>query len=126
MDDDFNTAQAVGEIFKTVRLISRDLSGGGGDFRVMEKFRETVPSVGEVLGILTGTPSQWRRRRRELEEKDKAGVDVRWLEEKVAERQKARRDKNWHLADRIRAELMEQGVVLEDSVKGTEWRITKR
>jgi cysteinyl-tRNA synthetase len=126
MDDDFNTAEALGEVFKTVRLLSGALSRGDGIGKAaIETFLGTIGEIGQVLGVLDGTPQSWREHRRLREETAKSSIDASWVEEKIAERERARRERDWALADALRDELQSRGVVLEDGPEGTVWRLTK-
>jgi cysteinyl-tRNA synthetase len=54
---------------------------------------------------------------------EKTNIDTSEIEKMVAEREKARAEKNWALADQIRDRLNDMGVVLEDRPDGTAWRL---
>jgi len=126
MDDDFNTAESLGEVFKTVRLLSGALSRGEGIGKAaLETFLGTIGEIGQVLGVLDSTPQSWRERRRRREETAKSSIDASWVEEKIAGRERARRERDWVLADAIRDELQSRGVVLEDGPEGTVWLLKK-
>jgi cysteinyl-tRNA synthetase len=78
--------------------------------------------VGNVLGILTTDPVDY------FKEKQKAGMqDVTLSEEEIrnyiAQRKEARAQKDWKRADQIRDELLNKGIVLEDSPQGTTWKV---
>jgi cysteinyl-tRNA synthetase len=127
MDDDFNTAESLGEIFKTTRVLSGSLARGK---RVeSETIRELIAvlrETGGVLGIMNGTPESWKRRRRRREEQAKSAVDAAWIESRIAERERARREKKWAEADAVRDELQGHGVILEDAAEGTVWHLEKK
>jgi cysteinyl-tRNA synthetase len=126
MDDDFNTAESLGEVFKTVRLVSGALSRGDGIGKAAtEAFLGTIGEIGQVLGVLDSTPEAWRERRRRREEAARSSIDASWVEEKIAERERARRERDWARGDAIRDELQSRGVALEDGPEGTVWRLTK-
>ena len=91
-----------------------------------EKFLAMVREIGGVLGILAGSPAEWSRRLQGQERKGIDETDTAWIIAKIADRDGARRDRNWRLADGIRDELLEKNVVLEDTAEGTLWRLKKR
>jgi cysteinyl-tRNA synthetase len=53
------------------------------------------------------------------------GVDAAWIESRIAARTAARAARDFAAADRVRAELLERGVALEDGPAGTVWRLKK-
>jgi cysteinyl-tRNA synthetase len=127
MDDDCNSAEALGEVFKTTRLLSGALARGEAPAPgTVEGFLDVRGRIGEVLGVLDSTPGDWNRRREEREEKARGTVDKDWIEEKLAERERARGGRNWVVADAIRDELLAKGITLEDTSEGTVWRLQKR
>jgi cysteinyl-tRNA synthetase len=126
MDDDFNTAEALGEIFKTSKALSGALARGerpGG--ATVSAFLRISREEGEVLGVLNSSPASWRARRDRREEELKSGVDSSWVEARLAEREAARAGKDWAAADAVRDELLAEGVLLEDTPEGTIWRLKK-
>ncbi|QTA91650.1 cysteine--tRNA ligase [Desulfonema magnum] len=127
MDDDFNTAKAIGVLFDAVRNINRTLDENSE--RLSDALKNTVHSersdivkMGRILGIFTESPKVYfeKKKRQGLEEKsiDPAGID-----QLVRERSEARKAKNWARADEIRKQLEEMNIVLEDRPEGTVWRI---
>ena len=109
MDDDFNTAGALGHVFTLVRAINtaRDAGVGG------EPFAQAVATLLELthtLGL-------------ELRAESTVVADaVPFIELLVEVRSALRREKQWALADTIRDRLAQMGVVLEDTPQGTLWR----
>lgn len=101
MDDDLNTADAVSVLFDMARKMNTEPEGRSAEYctAVLTKFMELCG----VLNILTNDAPA------EIPEDIKALVDAR---------SKARADKNWAEADRIRDELAERGVILEDTKDG--------
>lgn len=106
MDDDFNTPEAIAALFdlatevnksrnQEVALLLRDLAG--------------------QLGFLARAPGAFHQAKM-------AGLSAEEITELIAQRVSAKKEKNFALADQIRAELLEKGVVLEDSPSGTTWR----
>jgi len=109
--DDLNTPQAIAEI----HAIAKQLHKAGEDERPALKAR--MLAAGNLLGVLGQDPETWMH----------GGVadDVmaaEQIEVLIAERQQAKLDKNYDRADQIRQQLLAEGVVLEDSREGTQWR----
>ncbi len=127
MDDDFNTAGALGEVFKAARAVSGAVARTGGlEAATLRAFRARVAEIGGVLGLLESDPAAWAARIRAREERElAAAVDPAWVEGKIAERAAARKARDFAAADRVRAELLERGVALEDGAGGTTWRLRK-
>lgn len=105
MEDDINTADAVGVLFDLVREINTHITAG--------QSAETISAALETLNSMTGILGLLNKQRGRLDEE---------IEELIEKREQARADKNWALADRIRDELKEQGIVLEDTPQGVRWK----
>ena len=106
MDDDFNTADAIAAVFELARLSNTAVSGESAR-SLAAYLRETMEKLCNVLGILT--------------ERKKETLDSE-IEELIAKRQQARKEKNFALADEIRGKLSEMGIVLEDTREGVKWK----
>ena len=72
--------------------------------------------------MLTGSPEKIRQEIFNIK-KTELDLDVRKIECLINDRNEARKNKNWDRADECRDELTQMGVVLEDTSKGTEWKI---
>jgi|Deesub1362A_J573_1020465.scaffolds.fasta_scaffold00424_6 cysteinyl-tRNA synthetase len=123
MDDDFNTALALGHIFELIREINRFLDSRPSGQKAREyliRAKDLLSEVGGVLNILNRTPEQWYR---SLMRVKGVAISEEELQRRIAERQEARKAKDWETADRIRRELDEMGIILEDKRDGTTWRV---
>jgi cysteinyl-tRNA synthetase len=126
MDDDFNTALALGNVFDLVRSVNRVLAeGGGADVRGRELLaaaRDGVRSLGGVLGIFTSEPAAYFERitGRKVAELAIAADEVERL---IAERAAARKAKDFKRGDEIRDLLLAKGIVLLDGPQGTTWKV---
>lgn len=106
MDDDFNTADAISAVFELVKLSNTTVSSDSSR-EYLDYMRSSVETLCGVLGIITG-------KKEEL-----PGSEV---EELIARRRQARKDKDFALADQIRNQLLEQGIILEDTREGVKWK----
>jgi cysteinyl-tRNA synthetase len=126
MDDDFNTARALGHIFEAVRQVNAYFTGGfkagSPALFVLNEAERTLREVGSVLGVLMEDPDVYFEKDR-LREAEKRGLQVDEIEALIDERLKARIEKNWKRADEIRGELSAKGIALKDSKAGTTWTI---
>jgi len=119
MDNDFNTPQAVAEVFNCIKDINIYLddcekSNKKPSIYVKESFLNQVKEIGKVLGVFEKTYQEW--------------FDIcpnEWIEKKIEERNKAKKEKNYALADAIRNELLGAGIVLEDHKEKTIWKKIK-
>ncbi len=102
MDDDFGTPEAIAVLFDLATRIN------SGERQLAGQLR----ALGGVLGLL----------QRDANEFLQGGQAEDWILERIAAREAARKRRDFAEADRIRKELLDKGVVLEDSAKGTNWR----
>jgi cysteinyl-tRNA synthetase len=123
MDDDFNTALALGHVFELVRETNRFLDSkppGSKDSELLLTAKELLLKAGDILNLFNRTPREWylslmKIRNIRISEKEILGM--------ITERKEAREGKDWHEADRIRKELEEKGIILEDKANRTDWKI---
>jgi len=106
MNDDFNTPEALSVLFQLSREINKNNS---------VVLAATLKHLAGILGFLQQDPLDFLQ-------SGFAGEDKNRVEQLIAERLQARAERNWAMADKIRAELLGQGIELEDGEKGTTWR----
>jgi cysteinyl-tRNA synthetase len=124
MDDDFNTARAIGHLFDVVRLVNTVLAEKkpGVSRGLFGEAGKTLLEIGSVLGFFLEEPDVYLCRDREREAA-KRGLAVAEIERLIAERRAARAAKAWQRADEIRKELSGLGVLLQDGPDATTWTI---
>ena len=127
MDDDFNTARAIGYVFETLRQLNAyldDIADDRGRERlfVLYRARSIFRELGKVLGLFLQDPADYFKGDRDRELK-KRNIDRDEIENLLAARTKARTEQNWAKADEIRDTLRQQGIVLKDGPEGTVWSI---
>lgn len=111
MDDDFNTAGAIGNIFDLVRAVNVHLTEHAQiDEKGIARAKEIFEKTNAVLGYLP--------------EDKKADADDADIDALVAERTEARKSKNFKRSDEIRDLLAAKGVVIEDTPQGPRWKKT--
>ncbi len=123
MDDDFNTALAIGHIFELVRELNRFLDSKPSslkDRQLVLAAQERLAEAGEILHLFGRTPLEWYA---SLMKVKSIGLSETEIHQKIKERQDARLRKDWQLADTIRRELEEKGIILEDKKDGTDWKV---
>lgn len=106
MDDDFNTADAISAVFELVRYINQNTDEKTA-LNVLELYKEKLLMLCDILGII-------------LEKEEKLLSED--IEKMIEERQEARKNKDFARADEIRDELLEKGIVLEDTREGVKYK----
>ena len=123
MDDDFNTAVAIAALFELSHDLNRLLLHPSSHApQVLHKGREAFALAGEVLGIFQENPQSFLETERERKT-EKLTLTPEEIEKLITEREGARKSKDWARADEIRDHLASQGIILEDTSKGTTWRV---
>jgi cysteinyl-tRNA synthetase len=117
MDDDFNTPRALALIFDEVRALNRLLDEK--KTQGIENRGAALRAMCATLGLLRDGYSE-RKKQRFLK---KGNLTALQIEESIGRRDRARLEKKWQEADRIRDELGREGIVLEDTAKGTLWKV---
>ena len=116
MDDDFNTALAISQLFalsKEINIYYQDVMNKGQAFdtKNFAKAAQAYTDMAAIIGL--------------FEHADAAVDDSladKLMDLIISIRQDARQNKNWGLADKIRDELKDAGVVLEDTPSGVRWK----
>ncbi|MCD8023514.1 MAG: cysteine--tRNA ligase [Lachnospiraceae bacterium] len=106
MDDDFNTADAIAAVFELVKYANTNLSAQNSKTLVQAVYDEIV-SLCDILGLLV------------VKKEELLDADIEAL---IAERQAARKAKNFARADEIRNQLADQGITLLDTREGVKWK----
>ncbi|ERM91028.1 MAG: Cysteine--tRNA ligase [Caldanaerobacter subterraneus] len=107
MDDDFNTADAISVLFEMAKTANANLNGNSSK-KLVEYILEMFLKLSDVLGL------SYKNAETEIEDEEILRL--------IEERQKARKEKNWKLADEIRDKLKERGIILEDTPEGVRWK----
>jgi cysteinyl-tRNA synthetase len=106
MEDDFNTADAISAVFELVKFANSN-SSSDNTKEYLEALKKKITTLTDVLGLIV--------------EKKEEILDEQ-IEELIAQRQQARKDKNFARADEIRDQLLADGIVLEDTREGVRWK----
>ncbi len=105
MDDDMNTADALAAVYELVRDINTVIAAGASK-STLELASKAYDELTDVLGIV------YNRQKSSLDDE---------VEELIAQRAAARKEKNWAKADEIRDKIKAMGIVLEDTPQGVKW-----
>ena len=126
MDDDFNTALAIGHMFDAVRAINRILAEEntlqGRLQEILGRGRDDLLRLGEVLGLFVSEPSAWLARSAQ-EGLSESGLSAKEIESLILERREARANKDFARSDQIRDDLAAKGIQLLDGPEGTTWKM---
>ena len=106
MDDDFNTADAISVIFELVKFVNTNVSEGSSK-AYLEALKQEIVLLSDICGLIVD-------KKEEMLDED--------IEKLIEERQAARKARNFARADEIRGELLEKGIILEDTREGVKWK----
>jgi len=112
MNDDFNTAAAIGVVFEAARMINTRLKQGKISKVIYDEADKFLSDVNDIMGIFSVDAS--------------CQSDVSHIETLIDERNNARKNKNFARSDEIRNALAEMGIILEDTSQGTKWKCTTK
>jgi cysteinyl-tRNA synthetase len=127
MDDDFNTAQALGYFYDLQTCLNGLLGLPKGEPNVeirslLNQGNDHFSKMGWVLGLFLEEPGGYMERQRKKGVK-KLSFSEEEILNLIEERNQARKNKDWKKADEIRNSLLSKGIVLEDMPGGTLWKI---
>ncbi|CCY49043.1 MULTISPECIES: cysteine--tRNA ligase [Peptostreptococcus] len=108
MDDDLNTSDAISAIFELAKFMNTNIK----DTSSKEFIGLNIDLFNELTGVLNIA-------NKSVEENDDL---ARTVEEMIAKRAEAKKNKDFALADKIREELLEMGIVIEDTRQGVKWK----
>ncbi|PIE47083.1 MAG: cysteine--tRNA ligase [Gammaproteobacteria bacterium] len=117
MNDDFNVVQALSSLFLLAKEVNIAIKAD--DKAQVSQLASVLKTLAQPLNILQRNPADFLQSRVGKQVDDISSDDIEAL---IAERKQAKTDKNFARADEIRANLLEQGIELEDSRNGTTWR----
>jgi cysteinyl-tRNA synthetase len=124
LKDDLNTAQALGFLFEAVRLLNRLLeeqSSEPGYLTILFGLHRELRKFGAILNLLQDDPGAMvqslRQKPLDLQ------ITPEEIEQLIAARTQARKDKDYAKADSVRKDLLDKGILLEDTPQGTIWRV---
>ena len=106
MDDDFNTADAISAIFELVKFANTSV-GDGASAAYIRALKDEIVELMDICGLSA-------ERGQEILDSE--------IESLIQERQEARKAKNFARADEIRDQLLEKGIILEDTREGVKWK----
>ena len=127
MDDDFNTAKAIGFVFDFITELNKIINTP--NLQLKDDFlfflidvKNFFVDFSEVTGLFSLSPNDFieKEKKQFLKENN---IDLNFINNKIILREKLRNEKKWDEADLIRDELLKIGIFLEDSPKGTIWKI---
>ena len=106
MDDDVNTADAVSAIFELAKFMNSNITENSS--------KEFAQKVLDEFNELTGVLNIVNDKKEEMLDEE--------IEKLIAQRTEAKKAKNFQLADEIRQQLLDKGIVLEDTRQGVKWK----
>jgi cysteinyl-tRNA synthetase len=127
MDNDFNTAQAIAQLFDTVKILNKvirtlPVNPNQNDLEVLRNTSSKIKELAGIMGLLTEDPIEHTKAvQNELLEK--LDLETEAIERLIQERTLARQNKDWARGDAIRDELLAKGVELKDGPEGTTWKV---
>lgn len=127
MNDDFNTAKGLAVLFEAVRNLNRlmDNEIEEDDFEskvAIEVLASDIVRITNTLGLLSEIPADYFEKKQSVAMSESA-VDADTIEKMIQQRTEARKSKDFATADRIRKELEEMKVAIEDKAEGTVWKM---
>ena len=127
MNDDFNSAKALGLVFEAVKkgnkLLDRTHNNPEPDgCETLAQVYADIQSISGIMGIFLVPPGDYFKTKKDKGVADMA-IDPAMVDDLIEQRMTARKDKNFARADEIRDQLQEMNILLEDGPQGTTWTV---
>ncbi|HIP83374.1 MAG TPA: cysteine--tRNA ligase, partial [Desulfocapsa sulfexigens] len=129
MNNDFNTAQAQGSLFETVKIINKILrqlpnTPSTKDHTLLKTATATIKKLAGIMGILQVPAAEYLAAGK-AEMLAQTDISEEEIVAFIEERNQARADKDWAKSDDIRDALLEKGIELHDGPEGTGWSVKR-
>jgi len=121
MNDNFNTLEVMASAFGWFNFINAELAKKTTDYD-LAAITGKIKELFGVFNILQKVPTEYIQNIKSSMIA-KSGLSLEDINKAIDERAKAKQDKNWEIADKIRSDLLSKGVVLKDSATGTDWDV---
>ena len=127
MDNDFNTAQALGFLFDAIKVMNKiarllPAMPAAVDVALLESSAATIRELTAILGVAGQDAEQYVA---EKKEKLLASIDIseEEINRLIIQRNRARKNKDWAVSDAVRDQLLEHSIELHDGPEGTSWQV---
>jgi len=127
MDNDFNTAQALGLLFDAVKVLNKVTrmlppQAAADDLQLVRQGGADLQELAGLLGVLQQDPQQYMQlKKKQLLDEIELSADE--IDALVAQRKSARDRKDWATGDAVRDELLAHNIELHDGPDGTTWDV---
>ncbi|MEI8355492.1 MAG: cysteine--tRNA ligase [Deltaproteobacteria bacterium] len=126
MDDDFNTALALGNVFDILRCINKVLGESSvpseKTVSILAHFRSDIREIGKIIGIGISVPSAYLEKIRG-DRLNRLEITEEEIIKLIEERASARKTRDFRRSDEIRDLLIAKNIILLDSAQGTSWKV---
>ena len=123
MNDDLNTAVAIAHMNEELRNLNTAVLGNNNtSLEDIAVATAAWKAAGLILGLFARTPEEFEKELFEIKSIN-LDLDVSKIEQLITDRNSARQSKNWAEADRCRDELTKMGILIEDTLNETEWKL---
>ena len=121
MNDNFNTLEVIATSFAWFNFINAESAKKSTDYN-LQRIVDKIKGLFAVLNILQHNPAEYVNNVK-ASMLQQANMTTNDIEKYIAERAVAKQNKDWATADKVRAELLERGIVLKDTPNGTDWDV---
>ena len=127
MDNDFNTAQALGLLFDAVKVLNKvtrmlPLQAAEGDLQLVRQGGADLQELAGLLGVVQQDSQQYMQQKKQ-QLLDSIELSAEQIDALIARRNKARARKDWAASDAVRDELLAHNIELHDGPDGTTWDV---